>query len=149
MGSRTLLGFATLGLVLPLVIALAMATGAQASSRQTLVTAHNATRADMSRSALRTSPALSRTAQRRAERLARLGYLTHSSFKTALNRAGYYTGGENIAWAKAPVTTRAFMRMWRKSPPHARNLYDRRWTKIGIGLARSHGREYAVALFAR
>ena len=149
-GEKVLLWLAGLGLLLPMVICLVVATGAQASAPRTLVAANNAARVEMGRKPLKVSPALMRLADKRAHRLARIGHLTHSGFADAVHRAGYENAGENIAfYAPTPVSSQTFVKMWKESPPHAHNLYDTRWTKIGTGVARINSREYAVVIFAQ
>jgi S1-C subfamily serine protease len=62
---------------------------------------------------------------------------------------------ENIAYGYAPRGGRAdglagtFVRMWKESEGHRRNLLDANATELGVGVARSEktGRCYAVQMF--
>lgn len=51
-------------------------------------------------------------------------------------RRGAWRAGENLAWGTGPMATpRDVVRRWLASPPHRRNLLDRRFRETGIGIA--------------
>ena len=74
-------------------------------------------------------------------------------------KAGYEWSriGENIAYTYAGmqiderVLARQFLKQWKDSRPHRKNMSTRDFVHIGVGVARSKktGRFYAVQLFAR
>lgn len=46
-------------------------------------------------------------------------------------------GGENIAWNQA--NAKEVVRTWMNSDGHRANILNRRWTRIGVGVARGNG----------
>jgi uncharacterized protein YkwD len=61
-------------------------------------------------------------------------------FLSIFQRSGYLTSsvrlwavGENLAWGQNDVSSpRAIITAWLNSPPHRANVFDPRWTDIGI-----------------
>jgi hypothetical protein len=94
-----------------------------------------------------------------ARTLARAGYLTHDlggGIRARFERAGLGGGriGENIGYAggddpKAAVLRihRLFQAEWSHDGWHWRNMTDRRFTRVGIGVWVKDGRTYLVVDF--
>ena len=61
-------------------------------------------------------------------------------FLSVFQRSGYlvpsvrgWAVGENLAWGQSDLASpRAIITAWLNSPPHRANLFDPRWTEIGI-----------------
>jgi len=94
---------------------------------------------------LRASSQLDRAAQKHAEDMLARGFFAHESpdGKTVRERAreaGYdwRAIGENIA--EGQFTVDEVMDSWMKSPDHRRNLLDRGFTELGVGLAMGKGK---------
>ena len=97
---------------------------------------------------LRSNSKLAAAAERHSRDMARRDYFDHdsrdgTSFSTRVRRAGYARGsggwylGENIAWGSGPYATpRSIVSEWMRSPGHKRNILDRRFREIGVGIAR-------------
>src|SRR3954453_9931104 len=68
-------------------------------------------------------------------------YFAHESragapFSARLPRAGFHVLGENIGWGSGSLSTpRSMVRAWMHSAPHRANILDRRYRKIGVGVA--------------
>ncbi len=94
-------------------------------------------------------PALDRVAQSYSERMAAENFFSHVTpdgldLKTRLNKAGYayQRAGENLGLAAGPIAAQWSIE---QSPGHRRNLLDRNFSRIGIGIAFSK-REHPQAL---
>jgi uncharacterized protein YkwD len=123
----------------------------------------NQFRGQKDRRRLRVNADLSRAAQYFANYLARTGKFSHTADgkepweRTEQYGYDYCLVAENIAYrySSAGFSTRelarGFMRGWRKSPGHRRNLLDPDTYDIGVGVAHSRktGRYYAVQDFGR
>ncbi|KHL15825.1 uncharacterized protein YkwD [Mumia flava] len=83
---------------------------------------------------LRRSACLDRFAQRSANRIARNGRLTHQNLRPVLDRCNAWMVGENIAYGY--VWPRRVVRAWMASPGHRANILQRRYRRIGVGMAR-------------
>ena len=94
---------------------------------------------------MRTSWQLTAAAAEHSGEMGRRGYFEHESFDgTAFStRVARYYGpkgyrswsvGENLLWGAGPLTGRAVVIGWMKSPPHRRNLLDPRWRHVGISV---------------
>ena len=78
--------------------------------------------------------------------MVRRGYFSHDSrdgrtFVTRIRATGYlararlWTVGENLAWGSMEKgTPRTIVSAWMASPPHRRNILNRRFTAIGIAI---------------
>ena len=61
-------------------------------------------------------------------RVRRTGFLRHAS---------YFAVGEDLAWGENyQVTPQAVANAWLNSPVHRRNIVDRRFNRVGIGVVR-------------
>jgi len=58
---------------------------------------------------------------------------------------------ENIAWVETyeeePYVAHRIIRGWMRSSGHRRNILDRKLTELGVGVAQSGNRRYAVQVF--
>lgn len=72
-------------------------------------------------------------------------------FSRRLGRLGFRRAGETLAWLPQATECRAatVVRYWLDSPPHARQLLDRRYRRVGVGqLAGALGAERGIAVTA-
>ena len=91
---------------------------------------------------------LQRFAQRQARRMAKQQRLYHQNLGVVLHRCHARRVGENVAYGYS--TPRANTRAWMNSPGHRRNILDRRFTRMGIGVAVDrHGRTWTAQVFGR
>ena len=122
-----------------------------------IVKATNQFRRQNDRGKLRVNRQLSRTAQYFAEYIARTGKFSHTADgKEPWERVAdygyeYCLVAENIAVRysssgySARDLVRGFMKSWKNSPGHRKNMLDPDVTEIGVGVARSkEGKYYAV-----
>jgi uncharacterized protein YkwD len=98
---------------------------------------------------LEADPALDRVAQSYSERMAAENFFAHVTpdgldLKARLNKAGYVyrRAGENLGFAAGPMAAQSSIE---QSPGHRRNLLDRDFSRVGIGIAFSK-RQHAQAL---
>lgn len=109
------------------------------------------------RTRFRQSRQLTAAAERYARVLAQTGVFSHTADGTTLKqrvkRAGYKGGymAENVAYRPlnmgADALARKFVVDWANSKGHRRNLLHPKLTEIGVGLAQTNGRVYAVQVF--
>lgn len=100
---------------------------------------------------------------RHAQDMARNNYFEHGNYVGRIRSTSYLSGarswtvGENIAWGSAELATPASIVVaWMHSPGHRRNILDRQFREIGIGVARGapvggerNGATYATDFGAR
>ena len=139
-------------LVLGLALAVTARAGANATSPERLasvgvitptlgeiavVRVMNSMRATNGIPPLRIGRALSRAARAHSLDMARRGYFDHGPFVQRLRRFGVGAPyiGENLASGTKPLPAAAIVRMWIASPPHRRNLLDRGFRLVGVGIA--------------
>ena len=131
-------------------------TDDEAAAERHLLEAHNRSRADASRAALRRAPDLTEVARAWSDEMARTATLTHNPAVSG-QICCWTAWGENIAWA-GPVeamggwqpTADRIMRGWLDSPKHRDNLLSATFDEVGIGTAvADDGRMYATAVFRR
>ena len=108
----------------------------------------NAERARRGLRRLRPNGRLARAAVRHGHDMVRRGYFAHDSldgrdFATRIRATGYlhravgWTVGENLAWGSSVRgTPRMIVAAWMASPPHRRNILNRRFTAVGIAVVR-------------
>ncbi|MDP2712798.1 MAG: CAP domain-containing protein [Solirubrobacteraceae bacterium] len=90
---------------------------------------------------------LGRAAGSHSAQMVRLGFFDHvcprgSTLNTRVRRGTTYLRnvrrfslGENIAWGSGSLATpRAIVRTWMRSSGHRRNILDRRFRNVGIGV---------------
>lgn len=110
----------------------------------------NALRASKGLPALAENHLLVTKAQRWAEHLASTGRLSHSKLSDGLEDLRWRALGENVA-VHSPTadTLKTIHDRLAASPEHRANMLDRRFTHLGVGVARSpDGRVWVVQVFA-
>jgi uncharacterized protein YkwD len=112
--------------------------GAATPREYAIVRAMNAVRAQNGAPPLRVGRALTRAARAHSADMARRGYFDHGAFVQRLRRFGVRAPyvGENLAYG-AQLAPMAIVQMWIASAPHRQNLLDRRFRRIGVGVAGS------------
>lgn len=108
-------------------------------ARAMVVERINALRATHGAPALQEDPQVTRVAQAYSERMAQGGFFAHvapegDTVGRRLTQAGYlFRGaGENLGMASGPLAAHFGIE---HSPGHRRNLLERGWRKVGIGIA--------------
>lgn len=110
-----------------------------------LFSLHNQERVAKGRSPLILDPFLVQYAQQWARQMAQESKLYHSKL-TFMQSGKYYTGGENIAWNQR--TTTEVVKAWMNSTGHRDNILNRKFTKVGFGIAyNSKGEPYWCTVF--
>lgn len=108
------------------------------------------------RRALRPNYKLDRVAQMRSDSMMRRGYFGHVSpagidAKDLMRKVGircrYW--GEIIAWSVGYFSITHVLTWWKMSWPHKTIMLNKRWRKIGVGIASADGRTYYTAVFCR
>jgi uncharacterized protein YkwD len=83
--------------------------------------------------------------------MAATGRLEHSTLSAGLGSLGWTALGENVGYSSR--TSNTLLTIHNKfvgSSAHRANLLDRRWTHMGVGVARdSSGRIWVAEVFAR
>lgn len=109
----------------------------------------NRERTSRGRSKLRSDRQLAKAAQRFSASMVRQRFFDHvspsgSTLASRVRRGTSYLRGrvrswslgENIAWGSGELASpRQIVRSWMKSPGHRRNILDRRFRHIGLGVA--------------
>ncbi len=109
----------------------------------------NRERRKRGRKALKTHRSLTSTARRYGGIMVTEGFFAHvspsgSTLRARVGRSSYlksrsvrrWSLGENLAWgAGARATPSEIVRSWMRSPGHRRNILDRKFRDIGIGVA--------------
>jgi uncharacterized protein YkwD len=101
----------------------------------------NRERSSRGETPLRANPKLGRAAQGYSRQMVKARFFNHVSptgttFLQRIQHVGYlahsagYALGENIAWAGGRL-----VRMWMHSAGHRRNILDRRFREVGVGVA--------------
>jgi uncharacterized protein YkwD len=118
------------------------AVAAPTSGELAVVRVMNSVRAANGVPPLRVGLALTRAARSHSADMARRDYFDHGAFVQRLRRFGVRAPyvGENLATGTRPLSASAIVRMWIASPPHRRNLLDRGFRRIGVGVAGSSTR---------
>ncbi len=86
-------------------------------------------------------------AQSWAQHLAAIGYLAHSNLTNGISGAWFAIAG-NVGYSgdgSVNTTHAVFM----GSPPHRANILDRKYNRLGTGVARAGGRVYVVQVFIK
>jgi uncharacterized protein YkwD len=116
-----------------------------------LATSINTVRKRYGLRCLRLIPELVRSADSHSLQMARRGYFSHysangASFSTRVQRLygsrgfRYWSAGENLLWARRSIQPYQVVSRWLASPEHRSILLSRRWTVMGVGVAKStHG----------
>jgi uncharacterized protein YkwD len=112
--------------------------------RAQLVEALNGARAGKGLRGLRVSPSLARAARAHATDMGVLGYFSHSSadgrsssgrIRSFYNVSGAssWKVGEIMLWATGRLSAQDAVATWLASPPHHRELMNRRYRELGVG----------------
>lgn len=97
---------------------------------------------------LRFHACLDRYAQRQARRMAAQQRMFHQNLSVVLRRCKARAVGENVAHGFR--TPRSNIRAWLDSPGHRHNLLSRKYTRLGIGVAKdARGHTWTVQVFGR
>ena len=90
-------------------------------------------------------PALERAAEDHSRNMAQHGYFSHNwssgaPFSRWIRKywpgpkfRGSWSVGENLYWRGPTITASQVIKGWMNSPPHRKNLLDRKWRAIGVG----------------
>ncbi len=100
------------------------------------------------RKALKNGRCLDRYARRQAKRMARQQRMFHQDLGVVLRGCKARAVAENVAvgFSRPGPNVRA----WLRSPGHRKNMLNRRYTRLGIGVAKgADGRFYTVQVFGR
>lgn len=140
-----------IGIGVVLAAALLVAPAAQAARDSALeadlLGAVNDVRAGHGLAPLRASVGLAVAADRHSRAMARYGFFAHesrdgSAFWRRIERSyasfhfDFWAVGENLVWSTELDAAQA-VDMWLASPPHRKNLLDRRWREVGFAAVRA------------
>jgi uncharacterized protein YkwD len=142
-GGRTLtalivVGFAALGFSSAASPSQRSELGLLSDQEQNLVQAINSARAARGAPPLQVGLRLQRAARAHSRAMARSGSFTHGNWQRRLRRHGVRAAmlGETIAWGMGTDgRASAIVGMWLASPPHRETMLDRRFRRIGVGVA--------------
>jgi len=127
---------------------LTAAAASEATVRDAVRCLVNATRAQHGLPALNESGRLTAAADRHGADMVRRGYFAHVSpgghdVTDRVRETGYLAGGgewalgEDIGWGTAQLgSPAAIVQSWMSSPPHRAVILSRRFSEVGVGLAR-------------
>ena len=125
-----------------------------ASTQTNVQTYVNAHRRSRGLAPLAMSAALTNAAQSQANYMASIGRMTHTgaggtSVGTRVTRAGFRWSmvGENIAYGQ--TSSSAVVYAWLRSPPHAANMFNPKYTYMGVGVAYARGVYWWCLVLAR
>lgn len=114
-------------------------------NKNILLNLHNKERADRRMSLLQLDQTLSDAAQKYAEEMARTGKFEHGNVAKRIG-SGWMAYGENIAMGQ--TSNEEVMNDWMDSIGHKRNILNKNFQLIGIGIAKnSNGEIYWVVDF--
>jgi uncharacterized protein YkwD len=125
-------------------------------ARQQIIDLTNKHRASETVPAVKLNATLMAVAQKHAENMARQEKMSHlldgKTSKERAQEAGYPgVVGENVSMSVRPAAGEAAetaISVWLKSPPHRANIFQKAYTEIGSGMARSKsGRWYLCQVF--
>ncbi len=108
----------------------------------------NKARTDRDRAKLKFGKCVDRYAQRQANKMAAEKRMFHQDLSVVLRKCKAKRVAENVATGfESP---RANVQAWLDSPGHRRNMLSRKYTHLGIGVARdSNGISYTAQVFAK
>ena len=108
----------------------------------------NTERTKKSLKKLKFGTCLDRYAQQQANRMASEKRMFHQDLRIVLRKCKAKTVGENVAYGFD--SPKANVRAWMNSPGHRKNILNRKYTRLGIGVAKDgDGRSYTVQVFGR
>lgn len=131
-----------------LMFTLSAATSASASTgtRRQMFLATNDSRTAHSVPALTLNDRLLRLAHRHSVAMARAGTLFHTqNVQIYLSRVHWHVWGENVGVTSGSVA--GLERMFMRSPEHRRNILDRSFTHVAVGIYDHGGRLWVTVFF--
>ncbi|MBC9226621.1 hypothetical protein GL325_09820 [Aeromicrobium sp. 636] len=97
---------------------------------------------------LRFHACLDRYAQRQARRMAKQQRMFHQDLSVVLRQCNARAVGENVAHGYR--TPRSNIRAWLESPGHRHNMLSRKYTRLGVGVAKdARGHTWTAQVFGR
>jgi uncharacterized protein YkwD len=138
-----------IGLLLATSVALTLVPAESASAwsspERALQWRHNRARVTRDIRKYTMSASLSLKAERHSQKMAKSGYIYHSSCLSCnFSSYSWSVGGENVGVGSSMKSLhRAFM----DSAPHRRNILYRDYRYVGIGVVNSRGRMWVTVLF--
>ena len=112
---------------------------------QKLLYLHNVERQKQNLRPFELDNKLNEYAQKHSEWMGKKNSMTHSKISVLLS--DYKTVGENIAWNQQ--TEQEVTEDWMKSPGHRANILNKKFSKIGFGMAgNSRNQPYWTTVFA-
>jgi uncharacterized protein YkwD len=138
--SRTAAKAVFAGIWLAALLALQACGSMQPTGEGAAASALNAFRAEQGLSALTPDPQLEQAALQQARYMAAAGRMEHTTgwgkdFATRVKANGIAgAAAENIAAGR--MDTARVLNTWENSPPHRRNMLDRRFTRFGLAYVR-------------
>ncbi|WP_436795309.1 CAP domain-containing protein [Actinospongicola halichondriae] len=106
----------------------------------------NASRADAGVPALEHDETAKKKAQLWAEHLVEINKLEHSNLASGMDD-GWKRLGENVGYSTASISR--VHDQFMASSGHRANILDRRFTHVGVGVAKGNGRTYVVHVFVQ
>ena len=140
------------GLAIVAIALLAVAlAGCMPDDARTFLDRTNSLRRANSVPALAEHDTLTQKAEAWAQHMASTGRLEHSTLSAGLGSLRWTALGENVGYsARTSNTLLTIHNLFVASAPHRGILLDRRWTHMGVGVARdSSGRIWVAEVFAR
>ena len=135
-----------------LVVAGALVTGPGTGSalastdRHTMLTLTNESRARHDRAALKFDRQLSSYAQRHSRQMARRGKLVHTrDMADKLKGIRWHTWGENIG--ESPTTLEELQQAFMDSKLHRKNILNRAFHHVAIGVVQVKGTYWVTVIF--
>lgn len=114
------------------------------SRRHRMLALINEARGQHDRPPLKLNVSLSRKAFRHSHRMADQGSLVHSDLPAMLEPFHWQMGAENIGYGGSILH---IQQMFMKSGPHRRNLLNRNFDRIGIGVVRTEETVWVTLVF--
>ncbi len=139
------------GTLLAVVLLAVVGAGCLPAEEQTFLDRANGLRSSVGATPLQEHGTLTAKAEAWAHHMARTGRLEHSNLSADLPGVQWKALGENVGWSSPTSDTlltihNAFV----SSPDHKRNLVDRRFTHMGVGVAvDGAGRVWVAEVFAQ
>jgi uncharacterized protein YkwD len=115
----------------------------------------NAARKEHDLPPLKANPTLTTCARLHSANMASQKKMSHTlDGKTPFDRvdaSGYAfkRAGENVAYGKGPVSVKVIFQGWMDSPGHRKNILNRDFTEIGLGMGTNGDRAYYTQVFAK
>lgn len=112
-----------------------------------IIVATNVERAEAKRKGLSQQACLDKFAQAQAERMAKKRKMYHQNLSIVLKKCKAKRVGENVAYGFR--SGKANVDAWMDSKGHRANILDKRFRRIGVGVAKRGKTYYTVQVFGR